>query len=67
MRLVHLIGLARRWLSSQARDDRGSIPVEYIAVFAFVTVGLTLSLVKLGPTLLQAWGTTQHVLLANKP
>jgi hypothetical protein len=67
MRIIHLARAARRWLSADAGDDRGSIPVEYLAVFAFVSIGLALSVVKLGPTLLQSWGTTQHVLLANKP
>ena len=67
MRLVHLVGLVRRRFFARAHDDRGSVPVEYIAVFAFVSIGLALSIVKLGPTLLQAWGATQHVLLANKP
>ena len=70
----------RRWLASGASsavrtgasaaarmNDRGSVPVEYIAVFAFVSIGLAISFVKLGPTLLEAWGTSQHVLLANKP
>jgi hypothetical protein len=68
----------RRWLASAAGGaprqgqgpglgDRGSVPVEYIAVFAFVSIGLAISFVKLGPTLLDAWGTSQHVLLANKP
>jgi hypothetical protein len=47
--------------------DRGAVPVEYIAVFAFVSIGLAISFVKLGPTLLEAWGTSQHVILANKP
>ena len=68
MRLIHLV---RNWLGShpQARGmgDHGSVHVEYIAVFAFVSIGLAISFVKLGPTLLQAWGTSQQVLLANKP
>jgi hypothetical protein len=60
---------ARATSSTRARlmCDRGSVPVEYIAVFAFVSIGIALSFVKLGPTLLQAWGTSEHVLLANKP
>jgi Flp pilus assembly pilin Flp len=67
MRFVHLAVRARQWLLSQARDDRGAVPVEYIAVFAFVSIGLAIAVVKLGPSLLTAWTASQKVLLANKP
>ncbi|HEY2513797.1 MAG TPA: hypothetical protein VGI39_23175 [Polyangiaceae bacterium] len=52
---------------SLAREDRGAILVEYTAVFAVVTVVLTVSLVKLGPSLMKAWDDTQGTLLASKP
>lgn len=66
---MRFVPFVQRWRSrlDRGRDDRGSVPVEYIAVFAFVSIGLAIALVKLGPTLLEAWGTTQRVLLANKP
>jgi len=64
MRVFHLV---HQWLFPGGRSDHGSVHVEYIAVFAFVSIGIAVSFVKLGPTLFQAWGTTQHVLLANKP
>ncbi len=48
-------------------DDRGAVLVEYTAVFAFVSVLLTIALVKLGPSLLDAWDATQTVVLASRP
>jgi hypothetical protein len=47
--------------------DHGSVPVEYMAVFGFVTIGLTIPLVRLGPALVDAWSKSETVLLANKP
>jgi Flp pilus assembly pilin Flp len=61
---MRFIQFVRRGLPT---DNRGAVPVEYIAVFAFVSIVLAISLVKLGPTLLAAWGTSEHLLLANKP
>ncbi len=49
------------------RAERGAVSVEYIAVFGFVTIGMTVALVKLGPNLFAAWGQTQTVLMASKP
>jgi Flp pilus assembly pilin Flp len=48
-------------------NDRGAVLVEYTAVFAFVSIGLTIAIVKLGPVLLVGWDTTRTVLLDSKP
>jgi Flp pilus assembly pilin Flp len=50
-----------------AGDERGAILVEYTAVFAFVSIGLVIAIVKCGPILLAAWDGTQKMLLASKP
>jgi Flp pilus assembly pilin Flp len=50
-----------------ARDERGAVSVEYIALFGTVTVAITVAMVKLGPGLLTAWGQTKQALLAGKP
>ena len=47
--------------------DRGAILVEYAAVFGFVSIGLAVAIVKLGPVLLVGWDATRTVLLASKP
>ncbi len=62
MRLIlHLLRRLRR------SDDRGAVLVEYAAVFGFVSIGLAVAVVKLGPVLLVGWDTTRTVLLSNKP
>ena len=61
---ARLFALLERGL---ARDERGAVNVEYIAVFATVTLGTTLALVKLAPALVGAWVFSQHALLSSKP
>jgi Flp pilus assembly pilin Flp len=48
-------------------NDQGAVLVEYTAVFAFVSIGLAIAIVKLGPVLLVGWDTTRQVLLSNSP
>ena len=48
-------------------DDRGAVLVEYMSVFGFVIVVLTIAIVKVGPQLLADWDDTRALLLANKP
>ncbi len=59
-----LRSLFRRSMKS---DDRGAILVEYAAVFGFVSIGLAVAIVNLGPVLLTGWDATRTVLLDNKP
>jgi Flp pilus assembly pilin Flp len=48
-------------------DDRGAVTVEYMAVFAFVSMVFVLALIAIGPNLLNGWTLTRTMLLANKP
>ena len=51
-RLFALTSRAARFMAGPPgllENERGAIPVEYIAVFAFVTVAMTVAIVKLGP------------------
>ena len=64
MQLVNLI--CARWLAL-SRSERGAVTVEYILVFGCVTLGMVAALLKLGPSLLVAWGQTKTVLLSSKP
>ena len=48
-------------------DDRGAVLVEYMSVFGFVIIVLTIAIVKVGPQLLADWDDTRALLLANKP
>ena len=57
---------ARGGIAGSTRD-RGAVLVEYTAVFGFVSIGLAIAIVKLGPTLLGAWDSTRTVILSNKP
>jgi Flp pilus assembly pilin Flp len=59
--ILHLLRRLRR------SDDRGAVLVEYAAVFGFVSIGLAVAIVKLGPVLLVGWDATRTVLLSNKP
>jgi Flp pilus assembly pilin Flp len=59
--------IAYRLIRLLRRSDRGAVLVEYTAVFGFVSIGLALAIVKLGPTLLTAWDSTRAVILSNKP
>jgi Flp pilus assembly pilin Flp len=59
--ILHLLRRLRR------SDERGAVLVEYAAVFGFVSIGLAVAIVKLGPVLLVGWETTRTVLLSNKP
>jgi Flp pilus assembly pilin Flp len=62
--MTHLLLVVRRIFGG---SDRGAVLVEYTAVFAFVSIGIALAIIKLGPTLLLAWDATRAVLLSNKP
>jgi len=62
--MTHLLLVLRRVFGG---SDRGAVLVEYTAVFALVSIGIALAIIKLGPTLLTAWDATRGVLLANKP